>query len=497
MVLGAILGIGTSIFGASQQSSAARRAEREQRKQVEAQYEYNKKTWDFGKDRLKADRKFAIEGIEIAKRNEKTLADLKDNAALDNYEYSLKIRQQQMRQNVKQFDKSYGLYNSQNEFNSLAQKLANADSKIKYAEIARLAAQQSAEDNRLNRQLFDEESRLSALRYGEGKRIADEELAEGLRISNQQLSEGTRVSTNKFENAYRQAQMTFNEQLRGAAVANQDSIIEALQRQGAVEAKGVSGNSASRLAGNVISALGRNQAAIQSKILSGGRIMNESIIGAGDAYTNEMRALQLTNANTNRTLELNNMNASRALGLTAANEQRALGFNLANFMRADGIKNSNTAMGIALNSESEQRSIALQKLGADIQAFSNLMIPAEEPLMPPDPRQTPLSEYQMPRELEDFDFGPEPIKGAMPTYNASAPWINALNSGVQTIASMFNNQAPQANYSSNIGGFSGGFGSGSSGFNLNQNFGFDTSVGMSPPISFGDAMNINAGGFFN
>ncbi len=54
----------------------------------------------------------------------------------------------------------------------------------------------------------------------------------------------------------------------------------------------------------------------------------------------------------------------------------------------------------------------MQKEGADIQAFANLMIPADAPPEVMEPYATPLPEYQMPRELEDFDFGPEPIKGA-------------------------------------------------------------------------------------
>lgn len=336
MVLGAILGIGSSIFGASQQSSAASKANKEAKKAQKAQHQYNKSAWRMGKQRLNADRDFAIEGIEIAKRNEKTLADLKDNVALDNYEYSLKIRQQQMQQNVKQFEKSYELFNQQNTFNDLA---AN--------------------------------------------------------------------------NAKTSAQNKFNEQLKQAAFQNQGMIIESLQQQGAIEARGVSGNSAGRLATNAIGALGRNQAIIQAQLLSGNKAM-----------------------------------------------------------------------------EGEYRTINQQKFGADIQAFSNLLIPADEPLMPPDPRQTPLSEYQMPRELEDFDYGPEPVKGAVATYNASAPWINALNSGVQTIASMFTNQGPPMsygggnigssafNFSGSFGGLTQSFGSGSSwspissssGFNLNQSF---------------------------
>ena len=336
MPLGTILGIGASVLGASQASKAASKANKLAKQQQKAQHKYNKQSWRDNKDRLNADRDFTIEGIEIAQRNEKTLADLKDNVALDNFEYNLKIREQQMRQNVKQFEKSYELFNQQNTFNDLAANTAKIN-----------------------------------------------------------------------------AQNKFNEQMKQAAFQNQDLIIESLQQRGAIEARGVSGNSAGRLATNAIGALGRNQAIIQSNLLSGNK------------------------------------------ALTA-----------------------------------EYRDIGIQERGADIQAFSNLMIPADVPLMPPNPRQTPLSEYQMPRELEDFDYGPEPIKGAMAYQNTSAPWLNALSSGVQQIAGLFSNQGPSMsynpvnmgssafNFSGSFGGLTQSFGSGtswspvssSSGFNLNQSF---------------------------
>ena len=39
------------------------------------------------------------------------------------------------------------------------------------------------------------------------------------------------------------------------------------------------------------------------------------------------------------------------------------------------------------------------------------MLRPSDPIKPLKPLETPLAEYQLPRELEDFDFGPQPIKG--------------------------------------------------------------------------------------
>ena len=91
-IIGAALGIGSAVFGASQQSSAASKANSEAKKAAKEQYKYDKEKYRMGKNKLTADRRFTIEGIEIDKRNDKTLADLKDRQALDRYGFDLKIR---------------------------------------------------------------------------------------------------------------------------------------------------------------------------------------------------------------------------------------------------------------------------------------------------------------------------------------------------------------------------------------------------------------------
>jgi len=93
-----------------------------------------------------------------------------------------------------------------------------------------------------------------------------------------------------------------------------------------------------------------------------------------------------------------------------------------------------------------------QKLGADIQAFSNLMMPIEDPLMPVVPRATPLSEVQLPRELEDFDFGPEPIKGVAASGGAQAAWMNGLANALPSVAGLLQNSGPNFNYGGGGGG---------------------------------------------
>jgi hypothetical protein len=134
-------------------------------------------------------------------------------------------------------------------------------------------------------------------------------------------------------------------------------------------------------------------------------------------------------------------------------------------------RNQNIVMQNLLSSRSEMRSnianIAMQKEGADIQAFANLMIPADAPPEVMEPYATPLPEYQMPRELEDFDFGPEPRKGVVATTSTSAPWLNALGSVSSSLVGAFNN-GPGYSYSGNI--FNSSNGNSNKGMNSSLNF---------------------------
>ena len=304
MVLGAILGIGGAAIGAAGQASAAASQEAARKKQVELQYKYDKEKYDMNKDRLKADRKFTKEGIEIAKRNEAKIKELKDTQALQNYEQTLQIRRQQMRSYAKQYEKSQSLFNQQNSFNDMAS-----------------------------------------------------------------------------QNARMSEQMRMNDAMAEAAFQNQDLFVQAIQEQGAARARGQAGNSMGRLMNDPMSALGRNQAILAANLLSTKKSVEQSL-----------------------------------------------------------------------------RGIATQKMGADIQAFANLMIPAEEPPMPFAPMETPVTEYQYPRKLEDFDFGPEPIKGVVATGGASAAWMQGLGAAVPQVAGLFQNQGPPMSY--NTGGFGGGVSSG-------------------------------------
>ena len=78
------------------------------------------------------------------------------------------------------------------------------------------------------------------------------------------------------------------------------------------------------------------------------------------------------------------------------------------------------------------KTIARDKYGADLAAYANKML---EPGIVPDPVQplpTPVADFQAPRPLEDFDYGPEPIKGVKAV---GGSWLSVASSALSGVAS--------------------------------------------------------------
>ena len=291
--IGTAVGIGSSIFGASQASSSADKANKRAKKQVEDQYEYDKERYSMAKDKLNADRDFAIEQIQTNIRNDERLASLKDQQSLDNFGFSLKIREQQMRNYTNQYSKSSTLYDQQLSYNDFA-----------------------------------------------------------------------------ATNASNAEQLKMNDAVSQAAFQNEDLFLQGLQETGTMMARGQAGKNVRKGKQSLNAQLGRNQNIVMANLLS-----------------------------------------------------------------------SNSTMRNAL------ARVATQRTGGDIQAFANLMIPQDAPPEVLEPYAAILPEYTLPRALQDFDYGPKPIKGVAAQVSTSAPWLNALGSVSSNLVSAFSNNGP------NLGGF--------------------------------------------
>jgi len=117
-VLGAIIGgalISTagSLIGGSKAASAASQAASDKNAAAERQLEYDTELWNMKKERLVADREFAVREIELKALNEGKLAAFKDASNARQYNADLQIRNRQQAANEAQFKKSEEIYSNQ------------------------------------------------------------------------------------------------------------------------------------------------------------------------------------------------------------------------------------------------------------------------------------------------------------------------------------------------------------------------------------------------
>ena len=87
--------------------------------------------------------------------------------------------------------------------------------------------------------------------------------------------------------------------------------------------------------------------------------------------------------------------------------------------------------------------ISRDKTVADLNAFAAKMLDPGELPMPVQPLKTPMATFIYPRPLQDFDFGPEPVKGAQ--YSAASAtagiWGNAIAGLAGQIGNYYANQS--------------------------------------------------------
>ena len=84
--------------------------------------------------------------------------------------------------------------------------------------------------------------------------------------------------------------------------------------------------------------------------------------------------------------------------------------------------------GAGRNTQAVLREIATDKASADLAAEAQRMLDPGVLPMPVQPLPTPRATWQLPRALGEFDFGPEPVLGAMasPAAAASRAWGSTI-----------------------------------------------------------------------
>ena len=95
-----------------------------QNRAIEAQYKQNLQSWQFGKQRLKADWRHSNKQWRLNKQDERTLANYKDATNLQNWQQELKIQEFEYASQMKQYAKSEQIFKQQLTFNQMAQAVA-------------------------------------------------------------------------------------------------------------------------------------------------------------------------------------------------------------------------------------------------------------------------------------------------------------------------------------------------------------------------------------
>ena len=411
-----------SVFGGNERA----KAKKKERQNARDNYKYNKGVWRSNKKRLKADRNQLVKEIETQERNANAIADYQDQTNQLDYNNRLAIRDREIQLQNQQYQKSQRLFNQQGAYNRRAEADARRGAKQNFNdEMKSIGYQRQGLQNEMSRFLQDEANTMIGSRNAFQSNVEQRDLGRTGNAST--LADVQR----QVQLGQARAQQEFNQQRDEAAFANQDAIIEALQAQGAAEARGVSGKTAGRLAQNALGALGRNQAQITSQLLGG----STRLKGQLDQLQNQLEVAQRTQKLDNLKLDQGLMTARRDLKLdtkrsreSTAAEQRDFALNkeilLAN-QQSVGASYENTLAEIATKAE-----------GARIQALANLMLPPVDPPMPVQPLPTPRAEFTYPRKLKDYDFGPEPILNSVADVSNIGVIAQGVDSAIATVAAV-------------------------------------------------------------
>ena len=133
-------------------------------------------------------------------------------------------------------------------------------------------------------------------------------------------------------------------------------------------------------------------------------------------------------------------NSAYLEGLLAEGEIRARGQTGRSVQKARSVQTLKTATALTLldlslqnattASESAIRNIKQDRTVADLNAYATKMLDPGVLPMPVQPLPTPMSTFMYPRVYEDYDFGPEPIRGAMisPSSASAQVWGSSISS---------------------------------------------------------------------
>lgn len=143
-------------------------------------------------------------------------------------------------------------------------------------------------------------------------------------------------------------------------------------------------------------------------------------------------AFQNENAILENLMETGSLVAS---GITGRSGMKAAQSQMAALGRNQAVM-TESMVSATKNTQGNIRSINHELQEANAVAKSRRMLKPEYGPAPIKPLATPIADYEFPRELQDFDFGPKPIRGQKSTFTPSwgSVFANAAASGFNSYA---------------------------------------------------------------
>ena len=148
-------------------------------------------------------------------------------------------------------------------------------------------------------------------------------------------------------------------------------------------------------------------------------------ISSATATESEYRHLQEINAESafdrqkQRIEYLQAEGAARAKGVSGRSAVKSHQAAAASFGQQVAMLNESLASA-GRNTRAMIEEISLDKYSADLAAYAQKMLAPGEIPLPIVPYETPVAEFQDPRALGEYDFGPAPVLGALASSSAAA-----------------------------------------------------------------------------
>ena len=139
-MLGAIISVGASLFGAHQSSKAAKKQANKHNEAQERQFEYDTKSYKMKIDQLKSEHAFRVAETATKRANDENAASYQDAINASNYAHQLMIRQREQDSLDAQYAKSNELFSMKMGYNQRVSQKAHSDELQKLSEIQTEAA---------------------------------------------------------------------------------------------------------------------------------------------------------------------------------------------------------------------------------------------------------------------------------------------------------------------------------------------------------------------